>query len=123
DLSINRRSSAPGTRLLGTVPNGPPALWTYDGKLFLHGQGATPEGDRPFLDEFDPKTGKSKRLFRCADGCYENPVALLVDDGSRFLTRRETPTEPPNLFVLLAEGKATALTDFKDPAPQLRGIQ
>jgi dipeptidyl aminopeptidase/acylaminoacyl peptidase len=123
DLSINERYKHPGTPLLRTLPSGHAVLWTHDGKLFLHGQGATPEGDRPFLDEFDPKTGKSKRLFRCADGCYENPVALLADDGSRFLTRHEAPTEPPNLFVRLAEGKATALTDFTDPTPQLRGIK
>jgi dipeptidyl aminopeptidase/acylaminoacyl peptidase len=47
----------------------------------------------------------------------------LDDDGSRFLTRRETPTEPPNLYVRTADGKKTALTDFKDPTPQLRGIK
>jgi dipeptidyl aminopeptidase/acylaminoacyl peptidase len=122
DLSVNERYKHPGTPLTRTLPGGQTALRTSDGKLFLHGQGATPEGDRPFLDRFDPKTGKAERLFRCEEGCYETPVALLDDDGSRFLTRRETPAEPPNLYVRTASGKE-ALTRFTDPTPQLRGIK
>ena len=105
------------------LPTGHSVLWTNDGKLFLHGDGATPEGDRPFLDQFDLQTGKAQRLFRCDDGCYEAPLALLANDGSRFLTRRETPTDPPNLYIRTAEGKKQALTDFTDPTPQLRGIK
>jgi len=62
-------------------------------------------------------------LFQCGEGCYETPLALLSDDGSRFLTRHEAPTEPPNLFACNADGKKRALTDFTDPAPQLRGIK
>ena len=123
DLSINEKYKHPGTPLLRTLPNGHAVLWTHEGKLFLQGQGSTPEGDRPFLDQYDLKTGKTYHLFRCDDGCYETPVALLAEDGSRYLTRRETPTEPPNLYVRTADGKKQALTDFKDPTPQLRAIK
>jgi dipeptidyl aminopeptidase/acylaminoacyl peptidase len=123
DLSINEKYNNPGTPLMRTLPSGHAVLSMHEGKLFLHGQGASPEGDRPFLDEFDPQTGKSKRLFRCKEGCYETPVALLADDGSRFLTRRETPTEPPNLYARTADGKKQTLTEFADPAPQLRSIK
>jgi dipeptidyl aminopeptidase/acylaminoacyl peptidase len=39
------------------------------------------------------------------------------------LTRRETPTEPPNLYIRTAAGKKEALTQFTDPTPQLREIK
>ncbi len=49
---------------------------------------------------------------------------MLAPDGSRVLTRFETPTDPPNYFTrALPDGKKGRLTDFADPAPQLRGIQ
>jgi dipeptidyl aminopeptidase/acylaminoacyl peptidase len=123
DLSVNERYNHPGTPLMRPLPTGHSVLWTNEGKLFLHGEGASPEGDRPFLDQFDLQTRKAQRLFRCDDGCYEAPIALLANDGSRFLTRRETPTDPPNLYIRTAEGKKQALTDFTDPTPQLRGIK
>jgi dipeptidyl aminopeptidase/acylaminoacyl peptidase len=91
--------------------------------IFLLGRGASQKGEFPFLDRYDLKTGKAERIFQGADGSYEEPVTLLSDDGSRFLTRSESPTDPPNIFILSAgsAGKK-ALTHFPDPAPQLRGI-
>jgi dipeptidyl aminopeptidase/acylaminoacyl peptidase len=123
DLSINERYKHPGTPLTTTLPNGQSVLETHDGKLFLQSRGSTPQGDRPFLDQFDPQTGKTRHLFRCEEGCYETPYYLLSEDGSRFLTRRETPTEPPNYYVRTADGKKQALTDFQDPTPHLRAIE
>src|SRR5262249_36280715 len=109
DLSVNEKYNHPGTPLMRTLPTGEAVLWTHDGKLFLRGNGATPTGDRPFLDKFDLKTLKSERLFRCDENCYEAPVALMSDDGSRFLTQRETTTEPPNFFVRSVTGEKTPL--------------
>ena len=122
NLSVNEMYKHPGTPLLRRLPNGHDILWTHEGKLFLHGRGATPQGDRPFLDRLDPKTGERQRLFQCDEGCYEDAVALLSQDGTRILTRRETAREPPNLFIRTAGEAKTALTQFTDPTPQLRGI-
>ena len=96
--------------------------------IFLEGDGASPQGDRPFLDALDLTTLKRNRLFHCDDAHYEQVVALISDDGSRLLTRRESPTAPPNYYVRdLTPGGRTpapqALTTFRDPAPALRGIQ
>src|SRR5262249_17540786 len=123
DLSVNDQYNHPGAPLMRTLPSGHAVLWTHEGKLFLHGRGASPKGDRPFLDRFDPKTGERQPLFHCDEGCYEAPLALLDADGSRFLTRRETPSDPPNLFLRTAKGEKTALTDFADPTPQLRAVK
>src|SRR5262249_54549317 len=97
-------------------------LWRHQGSIFLTGSGATPSGDRPFLDRFDLQTQKAERLFRSKASSYESVVMVLADDGSRFLTRRETPSDPPNYFVRSTMSETTALTQFTDPCPQLRGI-
>ena len=49
---------------------------------------------------------------------------MLSDDGSKILTRYESRTEPPNVYVRdLKAGTRRALTSYADPAPQLKGIQ
>jgi dipeptidyl aminopeptidase/acylaminoacyl peptidase len=124
DLSIQERYKDPGTPLTRTLASGQRVLWQDGDSLFLSGKGATPEGDRPFLDRLDMATWKSKRLFQSAEKTYETVVGLLSPDGSRFLTRYETPNDPPNYYVRTVDGgDKKALTSFTDPAPQLRGIK
>jgi dipeptidyl aminopeptidase/acylaminoacyl peptidase len=90
--------------------------------ILLIGQGASPQGDRPFLDRYNLSTGQAERLFHSAATKYETVDAVLDDQGTRFITRRESPTEPPN-FYLHNGASEKALTDFKDPTPQLRRIK
>jgi dipeptidyl aminopeptidase/acylaminoacyl peptidase len=87
--------------------------------------GASPEGDRPFLDRLDLRTLQTQRLFRAADPWYESVVAVLDPAGTRILTTRESPSEPPNYVVreLGRRPTARALTAFADPAPQLRAVR
>src|SRR5262249_54729918 len=96
--------------------------------IYLRGEGASPQGDRPFLDRLNLKTLKTDRLFQCDDHSFETVVALLDDDASKFITRRESPADPPNYFIRAAgaagagaASSAKALTSFADPAPQLKG--
>ncbi len=99
------------------------AIWTSGDNIFLNGLGASKEGDRPFLDKFNLVTGQSERLFHSAADCYEQVVAMVAADGTKVITRRESPTDPPNYFLkTLPAGPAIALTRFKDPAPQLRRV-
>lgn len=91
--------------------------------IYLTGQGASPEGDRPFIDRLNLKTLASERLFRSDSKSYETVVAPLDDSAGMILTRYETPTDPPNYYVRdLAANLRRAVTDFKDPQPQLRGV-
>jgi dipeptidyl aminopeptidase/acylaminoacyl peptidase len=124
DRSIQDRYNDPGTPVMRALPKGQRVIWQHGNHIYLTGQGASPQGDRPFLDRFDLTTLKAERLFRCDEGSYESVVGLLADDGSRFITRHETQTEPPNYFIRSAGASAKqALTTFTDPAPQLRGIK
>jgi dipeptidyl aminopeptidase/acylaminoacyl peptidase len=123
DRSVQDRYGDPGTPITRTLPNGKRVLWQHGNSIFLAGAGASKTGDRPFLDRFDLKTLKSERLFQCGENQYEAPVALMTDDGRSFLTRHETPTDPPNIFVRTANStERKALTHFTDPTPQIRGI-
>jgi dipeptidyl aminopeptidase/acylaminoacyl peptidase len=121
------RYNDPGTPVTRSL-NGQRVIMQNGDWIFLSGNGASPEGDRPFLDGFNLSTLKANRLFRSDANSYENFVALLSDDGTQFITRRETPTDAPNYFVRFSGDAATAkapraLTNFPDPMPQLRGIK
>jgi dipeptidyl aminopeptidase/acylaminoacyl peptidase len=107
----------------GGFGGGGPILQRGD-SIYLAGQGASPEGDRPFLDRLDLKTLKTERLFRATEKTYETVVAPLDADAKALLTEYETRKDPPNYFVRdLATGSRTAITQFKDPAPQLTGVE
>jgi dipeptidyl aminopeptidase/acylaminoacyl peptidase len=102
---------------------GSSAILQTGSAIYMTGLGASPEGDRPFLDRLDLATGKAERLFRSDASSYETVLALLDDGAARIVTRRETRTEPPNAYVReRANGTMTALTRYEDPAPQLAGI-
>ena len=95
-----------------------------DGKFaWLAGLGASPEGDRPFLDRYEIATGKATRLFRSEAPSYERVVTLLDGDGARAVTLRESTTEVPNYFIReIASRKLTPLTHAVDPAPEFAGV-
>lgn len=122
ERSINDRYADPGTPMTRPLPNGRRVIWQHQNYLFLESTGATPKGDRPFLDRFDLSTKATTRLFACSDDSYESVVAILADDGSQFITQHETPTVPPNFFLTTVGGERRSLTNFPDPMPQLRGI-
>jgi dipeptidyl aminopeptidase/acylaminoacyl peptidase len=117
------RYSDPGTPVTRSAAGQRTILQNGDW-IYLSGTGATPEGDRPFLDRFNLQTLKSERIFRSEANSYETFVGFLSDDAKQFMTRRESPTEAPNYFVRSGDAtSARALTSFPDPMPQLRGIK
>ena len=94
-----------------------------DGRIFLTGAGASPEGDRPFLDEYDPATRASRRLWRSAPPHYEEFVAFLDADFTRALVMREAAGRPADFLVRdYARGELRPLTAFAHPHPQLTGL-
>ncbi|MEM9300676.1 MAG: prolyl oligopeptidase family serine peptidase [Pseudomonadota bacterium] len=91
--------------------------------IFLIGDGASDEGDRPFLDRHDLVSGETERLFRSEAPWFERPQDVLDAAGKRILTRREAVETPPNYFIRKIGSEAlTQLTDFPHPTPQLAGI-
>lgn len=124
DRSWEDRYADPGTPLMRPTAAGTRVLLTdAAGRLFLAGEGASPEGDRPFLDRFDRQTGVTERLWRSAAPYYERPVRLLDPEDGVLVTCREAVNEPPNYFVRhLTTGDTRQLTAFPHPTPQLRSV-
>ena len=122
--SINDRYKDPGFPVTRRLPTGGSVMVQNAGSIFLTGPGATPEGDRPFLDRMNLESLQTERLFQAGEKGYETVLALLADDASKFLTSYESPSEPPNLFIRSAANEERkAVTAFADPTPQLRTIQ
>lgn len=118
------RYRLPGRLLTEVAPNGYRLLRLAKESVFFEGDGATPEGDRPFFNRFDLKTGTTTTLWRSAAPYFEHLVVPLSPDGTRFITRRESVDEPPNLIRHDTPGDAgTPLTHFADPLPEFRGVQ
>lgn len=124
DRSYEDAYTDPGRPLMTTNEAGRNVMWMQAGKLFLSGQGASPAGDRPFLDEYALATGTSKRLWQSAGAYYESVVALLDPVKMRFITSRESPTENPNYYLRSVGSKnSTPITRFAHPYPQLAQVQ
>jgi len=126
DYSWQDRYNDPGEPVTTRNEYGRNVLLTADdaNTIFLIGDGASPEGDRPFLDTFDTTHGTKHRLFRSEAPYYERPVTVFGKTGRRVLTRRESVEEVPNYFLRdLAKGESAQLTFFPHPTPQLTGIQ
>jgi dipeptidyl aminopeptidase/acylaminoacyl peptidase len=93
-------------------------------KLYFYGAGASPEGDRPMLDEFDLATRKSRRLWRSAPPHYEEFVAFLDAGLTTLLTRRESIEEPGGYCIRsLADGRVTPITNSPNPYAGLAGVK
>jgi dipeptidyl aminopeptidase/acylaminoacyl peptidase len=127
ELSTEDRYNDPGGFHTKNNAFGRPVLaFTPDGRsAFLKGNGASPDGDQPFLDRIDLATGKTQRLFRSSGESYETVVDLMDDRGQRILTRRESVQDPPNYWSrdLVRRIAPRQLTSFKDPAPQFAGVR
>jgi dipeptidyl aminopeptidase/acylaminoacyl peptidase len=94
-------------------------------ELLLRSQGASPEGDMPFVQTFDITNGKKKMLWRAQAPYYENVVEVLDPANLVFVTSRESQTEVPNYYIRNLKKKIApvAITDFKNPYEQLEGIK
>ncbi len=99
-------------------------LTANNGKtLYLTGLGASPEGNRPFVDEFDLASKQAKRLWQSEAPYYEIPVSILDVAKGTVITRRESNAEPPN-YVLRdwKTSKIKQLTKFENPYKALEGV-
>ncbi|HTT90069.1 MAG TPA: prolyl oligopeptidase family serine peptidase [Acidimicrobiales bacterium] len=120
DRSIKDAYGDPGTPLEGINPSGR-RLARGDGThLWLRGQGANAAGWRPFLDRLDLRSGETERVFHSDPEALEQVVDLVDPGTSRLLIWRQTPQQPPNLF-LWSPHEERQLSRVEDPNPVLTG--
>jgi dipeptidyl aminopeptidase/acylaminoacyl peptidase len=123
DLSVNDAYADPGTPLGRRLVSGHRVVHEEDGSILLAGEGASPEGERPFLDRLDLASGERTRVFRSPADAHEHVVAVreALDDG--IVIQRQTRTEPPNLVLAGPGERRRQLTHHADPHPRLSGAE
>jgi dipeptidyl aminopeptidase/acylaminoacyl peptidase len=85
-------------------------------QIFFHGEGASPEGDQPFVSIVGVADGATKRVWQSAAPFFEVPSAVLDTSAPTVLVRRESPEQSPNFFIKdLATGKLVQATAFPNP--------
>lgn len=135
DLNERDAYADPGYPVLRPLQNGRNVLHQQGDAVYFRGQGATEDGDRPFLDLRSMESGEVERLFRGPADRYESFVAFAGDEGE-FVMRSESATDVPNYHlatlgktVEAEEGEPTRavtkkpITEFEDPTPALRQIE
>jgi len=136
DLSSDEKYADPGNPVYRQLANGYWVLRQDGDAIFLSGNGASPDGDRPFLDRFDLKTLTSERLFRSDKKAYERFIGFTGKDEKSFLTWHQSVMDPPNAYTRTlgaaidapaGEAKftstSTAVTHIADPTPVVREIK
>ena len=125
DRNYQDRYNDPGSVVVEPNARGRSTIrFTADGSgVFVEGDGATRQGEYPFLDTLDLKTGETERLWRSAQGEFETVVGILDDAGRKLVTYRESRTDPANLRLRDLDGGVSQLTQFPDPAPQLADVK
>lgn len=89
--------------------------------LYLFGQGASPGGNQPFVDQFNIQSKKTKRIWRSKAPYYDNPVELV---GKALILTRESASDPPNYYIEnLKSGTLKQLTSFPNPYAQFSYIK
>jgi dipeptidyl aminopeptidase/acylaminoacyl peptidase len=136
DLSSDEAYANPGAPVYRQQGDGQWLIRVQGDAIYLAGNGASPQGDRPFLDRLDLGTRKSERLFRSDGDSLERFVAFTGADDRTFLTWHQSPTTPPNAFLRTLAGAASApageaafastrvaVTHIADPTPAVRAIK
>jgi len=136
DLSTDEHYANPGSTVTRQLANGSWVVRQDGDSVYLAGVGASPDGDRPFLDRLDLKTLKTERLFRSGKTSFERFLSLTGPDTRTFLTWHQSPADPPNAFrrtlgkpVDAPAGEAAfnsssiAITHIPDPTPEVRAIK
>ena len=136
DRSADEHYKDPGAPVYKALPNGAWVIQQDKDAIYLQGDGASPDGDRPFLDRFDVASKKTERLFRSEKTALEYFVGFSDSSAHSFLTWHQSPQDPPNLFARQLGAHTTsapagepeyasstrAVTHIPDPTPQVRAV-
>ena len=138
DLSSDEKYADPGNPVYRQQADGQVLIRTQGDTIWLAGTGASADGDRPFLDRLDLRTGKAERLFRSDRDALERFVGFTGNDDHRFLTWHQSVTSPPNAYLRTLgaapaasvpageaafESTRVAVTHIPDPTPAVRAIK
>ncbi len=123
DRSVDDAYGDPGSPVTTLHRDGSRTVLSDGTAIYLRGEGAGPQGNRPFFDRFDLATGSASRLHESPPGTVEYVLGFTAAGDDDVVIWHESPAEPPNLIAAFLGGSAPRpLTAWPDPHPQLTGI-
>jgi dipeptidyl aminopeptidase/acylaminoacyl peptidase len=122
DLPEDDAYSDPGDPMLRLHEDGTKTIRQVGQDIFLRGDGATPDGERPFLDRYNLETGETTRLFHSPADAHEAVLCFAGGRPDQMVLWHQSKTEPPNLRVTAAS-ETRQLTDWPDPHPVITGME
>lgn len=92
--------------------------------VYLLGKGFTKEGQFPFVDEFNLKTLKSKRLYQSKLKDKKEDLQSIEDfKKGELLVMIQSKNEFPNYYFRnMKSGKLTPITTFKNPFESIKNV-
>ena len=123
--STQDRYSDPGNAIMKRNDYGQYVLdINKNNEIYWTGDGASPQGDRPFIEKMNLDSGNSEKVWQSEAPYYEIPYGMINEKKQLWLTRRESPEENPNFFTRsIKRDKLTQLTAYSHPYPNLKNIQ
>ncbi len=125
DLNYNDNYNDPGSFVTSKNEFGENTLVINGDKMYLTGTGYSPEGIRPFFNEYNVKTKNAHELWR-ADGkeTLENISDVINAQQGVLLTRVESQSKYPNYYIrnTIKRIAPQQITFFKNPFEGISGI-
>jgi dipeptidyl aminopeptidase/acylaminoacyl peptidase len=116
--SFEDRYHDPGTAVEEYNSAGKPVIQTTgDGKgIYFKGEGASAEGDKPFLSVMSAANGDAKQLWQSVAPYFETAAAVLDPAAGTILMRRESQELSPNYYIQkIGSASAEQVTFFPNP--------
>jgi len=92
---------------------------------FLIGEGHTKEGQFPFIDEFNMKTLKPKRLYQSTYKDKKESIFSIEDfKKGDVLVQLQSKSDYPNYYFrnIKKKNQLTQITDFKNPFESIKNV-
>ena len=116
------RYNQPGSPMEKPLANGDSVVILDGDSVFLTGTGPSPKEIIRSSRKYDMATNQTNSSSKATTTTTKPPKRCWIPHGDKFLTRRESPEEPPNYYVRSAAGTLTMLTKFPDPEPIMRKV-
>ncbi|WP_053335423.1 S9 family peptidase [Plesiocystis pacifica] len=130
DRSVYDLYGDPGDPVRRELADGSVVVRVDEGAIYLAGDGASPDGDRPFLDrlDLDDEGAEAERLFEAPADAYAY-YAAFVEDTDTMIVGRQSSTEPPNWYREAIDQREDSagtepvqITAFPHPHPKYGSI-
>ncbi len=125
DRNYQDRYNDPGNFVTARNDFDERVLEIVDGNAFLMGDGFSDKGQFPFVDEFNLKTQKTKRIYQSEyTDKLENLNSAIDMKKGKILVRIESQNEYPNYYFrnIKKKNDLTPVTSFENPFKSIQNV-